>query len=83
MTAFRNLPIRRKLTLAFLGTNLAALLLACGAFVFYERMTYRKTMVENLTVLADALGKASTANIKFESKEDAEETLAALGIGAP
>lgn len=80
MTSFRNLPIRRKLSVAFLGTTFAALLLACGAFVIYERMTFQKSMVDNLTVLADALGQNCTANLKFDNRDEGEEVLSALSF---
>lgn len=80
MKRFLNLPIRRKLFAAFLGTNIVALLVACVAFVSYESITFRNSLVRNLTVLADALGQNSTAALSFANKEDAEETLQALRI---
>ena len=85
MTLFPNLPIRHKLRVAFLGTILVALLLACGAFVIYDMFTFRQSLVNSLTVLADALAKNSTAALRFAgeteaAKTDAEETLQALGF---
>ena len=75
---FRHLPIRRKLLVAFIATNAMALLVACIAFVAFEKITYRKSLARNLTVLADALGRNSTAALSFSNREDAEETLQAL-----
>jgi PAS domain S-box-containing protein len=85
MTLFPDLPIRHKLRVAFLGTILVALLLACGSFVIYDMISFRQTLVNNLTVLADALGKNSTAALRFageteSAKTDAEETLQALAF---
>lgn len=85
MILFPDLPIRHKLRVAFLGTILVALLLACGAFVIYDMITFRQSLVNNLTVLADALAKNSTAALRFAgeteaAKTDAEETLQALGF---
>ena len=88
MILFPDLPIRHKLRVAFLGTILVALLLACGAFVIYDMITFRQSLVNNLTVLADALAKNSTAALRFAgeteaAKTDAEETLQALGFKHP
>ena len=41
MRAFRNLSIRRKLTLIVHGTSSVALLIACVAFVVYDTFTFR------------------------------------------
>ncbi len=85
MTLFPDLPIRHKLRVAFLGTILGAVLLSCGAFVIYDMMNFRRSLVNNLTVLADALGQNSTAALRFAgetegARSDAEETLQALSF---
>jgi PAS domain S-box-containing protein len=85
MTLFPDLPIRYKLRVAFLGTILGALLLACGTFVIYDMISFRRSLANNLTVLADALGNNSTAALRFageteSAKSDAEETLRALAF---
>lgn len=80
MTAFHNLPIRRKLVVAFLGITSAALLLACTAFIVHEMNEFRAALARNLTVLADALGKNCTAALSFANEGDAEETLQALSF---
>jgi hypothetical protein len=79
MTLFPDLPIRYKLRVAFLGTILVALLLACGTFVIYDMISFRRSLANNLTVLADALGNNGTAALRFageteSAKSDAEET---------
>jgi methyl-accepting chemotaxis protein len=83
MQYFRNLPIKRKMTVAVLVTTTIALLLACGTFVAYERLTSRRAMARNLTVLADALARNSGAALSFseiqDTKESAAKILAALG----
>ena len=80
MTAFRDLPIRRKMTAAILGTTTAALILACLVFFAYARVSFRKSIVRNLEVLSEVLARNSTAALSFEdSGEDAaKETLDAL-----
>lgn len=84
MTAsFRNLPIKRKMTLAVLGTTTIALLLACATFVVYERVSSRRAMERNLVVLANALARNTGAALSFaeiqDTKEGAAKILAALG----
>jgi methyl-accepting chemotaxis protein len=67
------------MTVAVLGTTTIALLVACATFVAYERVNFRQSMARNLTVLADALARNSPAAISFDTKDEAEEILAALG----
>ena len=52
MKSFRNASIQRKQTLIILLTTSVALLLACVAFGTYEVLTFRKTMLRDLTTLA-------------------------------
>jgi methyl-accepting chemotaxis protein len=76
---FRDLPIRRKMTVAVLGTTTITLLATCATFVVYERMTFQRSMARNLTVLADVLARNSPAAISFDSQEEAREILSSLG----
>ena len=78
MQSFRNLPIKRKMTVAALGTTLLALLVACAAFLAYARVTYRQVMVRNNNVLADALARNCTADLSFNDPGATTETLQAL-----
>ena len=55
-----------------------ALSLACAAFGAYEVLTFRKTMLRNLTTLAEIVGDNSAAALDFDDSKAAEETLAAL-----
>ena len=85
MILFPDLPIRHKLRIGFLGTILGALLLACGAFVVYDVINFRRSLVNSHTVIADAIGKISTAALVFAgategAKDDAEEILQALAF---
>ena len=54
MKSFQNVPIQRKQTLIILLTTGVALLLACAAFGTYEVLTFRKSMLQSLTTLAEA-----------------------------
>ena len=71
------------MSLAVLGVTTVALLVACGTFVVYERVSFRKAMARNLTVLADALAHISAGNVAFwdlqeSTAADEEKALKAL-----
>jgi signal transduction histidine kinase len=78
MGSFRDLPIKRKMTLAVLGTTLVTLLAVCAASLAYERVIFRQAMARNLSVLAEALASNSTAALSFNNADDAADTLEAL-----
>jgi len=78
MRPLRHLSIRKKLTLMMMLTSIVALVLACGAFVSYELLTYRKTMARDLWVLADVIGTNSTAALTFNDPDAARDQVGAL-----
>src|SRR5204862_7549289 len=78
MFSVRDVPIRRKLMLMVALTSSAALALACTAFVAYEIFMFRRTMILNLSTLAEMIGANSAAAVVFNDQRSAEETLAAL-----
>ncbi|MDY6989880.1 MAG: response regulator [Thermodesulfobacteriota bacterium] len=78
MRAFRDMPIKRKLTVIIMATSVVVLLLASASFITNEVITVRQTMVENLSTLADVIGSNSIAALTFNDHETAQETLAAL-----
>ena len=73
-----DLPIKRKMTVALMGTTLVALLVACTALAVYEQRTFRKVQTRNVEVLAEVLARNCTAAISFMNPEDARQTLDAL-----
>jgi len=75
---FRDISIRRKLTAIIMLTSGIVLVLASGAIITNELITFRRSMVEDLATLADVIGTNSTAALTFEDPEHAEETLEAL-----
>jgi len=70
--------IKRKQSLIVMLTSGVALLLACVAFSTYEVMTFRVTMVDNLSTLAQIIGNNSSAALDFSDPKAAKETLSAL-----
>ena len=78
MLAFRNLSIRRKLTLIVMVTTCTAILLACGAFLAFDIHTLRQTRLRDLETLAEVLGSNSTAALTFNDPTTAREVLQSL-----
>jgi signal transduction histidine kinase len=72
------MPIRRKLTLITLLTSGVALLLACLAFVAYELVVFRGSMVAVLASTADMVGYNSAAALSFDDSASATATLSSL-----
>src|SRR5262245_44304223 len=70
--------IKRKQTLVILLTSCVSLLLACAGFVAYEVITFRQTMVDNLSTLGDIVANNSTAALQFNVQKGAAENLAML-----
>ena len=80
MATFQDISIKRKLTVIIMIASTVALLLVSGGFVTYELVTFRRSMVGDLSALAEIIGDRSTAALAFENKSDAEETLHALSF---
>src|ERR1700704_5520469 len=76
--AFRDTPIKRKLTALFLLTSGAAVLLTCAAYFAYEYLTFRQTTLGQLSTLGQVIAANSTAAVAFGNERDAGEILAAL-----
>ena len=74
----RDISIKGKLTLIIMAASTVALLLVSAGFVTCELVTFRKTLIRDLTTLADLLANQSTAALSFDKKEDAEEILSSL-----
>lgn len=78
MRLFRDVSIKLKLTLIIMITSSVALLLACGVFLAYEPITFKRAMTQDLSSLAQIVGGNSTAALVFLDKTAANETLGAL-----
>jgi signal transduction histidine kinase len=78
MDFLRNVSIKRKMNIIMMMISFIVLLIACGAFVANELISYRKTMVEHLDTLAKVIGSNSTAALSFSDQKSANETLNAL-----
>ena len=78
MFTFRDLSIRRKLTLIITIVTCAAILLACGAFLSFDIYRFRHSSVRDLETLAQILGSNSTAALTFRDANSGHEILQAL-----
>jgi PAS domain S-box-containing protein len=76
--AFKDTPIKRKLTALFVLTSGAVVALTCLAYVAFEYLTSRQTLLEQLSTLGEVIATNSTAAVAFENEQDAGEILAAL-----
>ncbi len=78
MSPFINLSIKSKMIWVVMLTSFIALFIACGTFVAHELYSYPKTMVLEVSTLADVIGKNSAAHMALGNPAYAEETLATL-----
>src|SRR5262245_56408097 len=78
MKKFRDLAIQRKMILIIMATTMVALLLVCTGFVVYDVLSFRRSILGNLSSLAGVIASNSTAALAFADSAAARETLAAL-----
>src|SRR3979409_1853368 len=76
--AFKDTPIKRKLTTLFLLTSGAVVLLTCAAYFAFEYLTFRQTILGQLSTLGKVIAAHSTAAVALCNERDAGEILAAL-----
>jgi two-component system sensor histidine kinase/response regulator len=75
---FSNMSIRAKLTMLVVLTSTIVLFLASGVFIASDIVKTRTAMVEDLTVLADVIGRNSAAALAFNDEAAASEILSGL-----
>ena len=74
----QNASVAKKLTWMNMLVSGAALLLACAAFIGYDMVTFRATIVRNLSTQAQIIGSNSASALLFDDPQAAETTLSAL-----
>lgn len=70
--------IRRELTTILMLITGVSLLVACGAFMFYDSLLVRQEMRENLVGLTRVVGGMNTAALQFDDPNTSHEALSAL-----
>ncbi len=78
MRRFRDISIRRKLTVVNVLTSMFTLLLACIAFVAYERVTFGDAALGRLATQAEIVGDNTSSAVVFDDATAAARTLHAL-----
>lgn len=74
----KTVSIRRKISKAlFIACGVILLMTATG-YVVYQLVTYRQTVISQLTILSQVIGSNSTAALAFDSRDEASEILMAL-----
>lgn len=76
--SFQDLPIKGKIRAVIMLTSVAVLLFTAAAFMVYDLVTYRQTMVGHLSTTASIIAGNSTAALAFKNETDAQQVLAAL-----
>src|SRR4051812_22920819 len=74
----RNVPIKRKLTLAMMLTGVSILLLTSTAFMVYGVAAARRNMLQNIQILAEITAANASAALSFEEPKTATEILSKL-----
>jgi signal transduction histidine kinase/DNA-binding response OmpR family regulator len=74
----QNASVAKKLTWMNMLVSGAALLLACAAFIGYDMVTFRATIVRNLSTQAQIIGANSASALLFNDPQAAGNTLSAL-----
>ncbi len=78
MFKFRDISIKNKLTLVSLLSAGVALLLASTAFVLNDNLSFRRSMVSELMVLADVFGYSGRAGLMFNNNIAVQKGILAL-----
>jgi signal transduction histidine kinase/CheY-like chemotaxis protein len=76
--SFRDLSIRRKLTVLILSSSILGLVMVCLGLAAYERTSFRSSTTSELSALADTLGANAAASLVFNDRKTAADMLAAL-----
>ena len=80
MRILRDMAIPRKLRLLFFGACCFALLLAGLGIFTYEAITFRQSMVRELTVTARLISENCAVALEFEEPDDAQALLQTLEV---
>jgi signal transduction histidine kinase len=78
MFRVRNYSISKKLTWMNILASGMALGVACTAFIAYDVLSFRATIVRNLSIQARIVGANSVSALLFNDAHSAEQTLSAL-----
>src|SRR5215470_5334348 len=75
---FQDLPIKSKVMSVIMLTSVSSLLLTTVAFMVYDLITFRQTVIEHLQTLSALTADNCTAPLMFKIEKEGRETLASL-----
>jgi signal transduction histidine kinase/DNA-binding response OmpR family regulator len=75
---FRSLSIKGKLLAITMATSVAAVLVACALFIFIDIRAFRKTLEDDLKVVAEGIAINGAPALEFASLNSARDILEAL-----
>ncbi len=78
MTPPAKSPIKRKVMQVIMLASITVMLVTVTAFIVYDLVTFRQTMVQNLATEARIIADNSTATLEFNIDSDATNVLASL-----
>lgn len=76
--SIKNLPLKQKLLLSFMSTNVVSLALACLFLAISYYMSERDNLLNEAVALADTIANTSAAALAFDDTQGANELLRAL-----
>jgi len=82
MRTRHDLSIRQKITGIVLATCGVSILIACAIFAVYDRISFRRSLGNELATVAAITGSNTTAALAFGDPKSAEETLSSLSSQA-
>jgi len=77
---FKNLPIKRKMMLVIMVTSLTALVLTAASFITYDLVTFRRSMVRNLTSISTIVAENSTRALLLDGEALATRNLSEFKV---
>lgn len=75
---FKDLSIRTKITTLVMTISLIAIIIVGMIFAHYDRVQYKKQLLNNLSILANIVGDNNTANIMFDYPNESQNVLQTL-----
>ena len=78
MPSYRHLSIQRKLQVTTLVAVAVALIFACFAFVSYDLLIFRNSLVRDLEASAEIIASNSLTSLSLDDRKSAENLLSAL-----
>ncbi len=76
----RNLNVRNKILVIVISSIVLSLITAFILFALYDRQSFRKGMIQELTVLSDVIAKRTSAALLFRDDRAATANLESLSV---